>query len=186
MHTSLDGFVAGTGGEMDWISVNEEIFDYAGHETDKADIALYGRVTFEMMDSYWPTAADKPHASRHDIRHSTWYNQVPKVILSESWKDRHLPNTTIISRNLKEEINKQKRRTERNIIMFGSPSAAHALMAEELIDEFWLFINPVLLGRGIPLFRDIRQQQKLRLLDCRSFSSGVTCLHYDRVPSSGA
>jgi len=70
MHTSLDGFVAGLNGEMEWIHVDEEIFDYVATYTNEADTALYGRATYEMMESYWPTAADRRNASRHDIQHS--------------------------------------------------------------------------------------------------------------------
>jgi dihydrofolate reductase len=70
MHTSLDGFVAGPNGEMDWISVDDEMFEYAGQRTREADTALYGRITWQMMESYWPTAADQPAASKHDIEHS--------------------------------------------------------------------------------------------------------------------
>jgi dihydrofolate reductase len=79
MHTSLDGFVAGPSGEMDWIDVNEEMFDYAGQRTREADTALYGRVTYQIMESYWPTAGDQPTATKHDIEHSKWYNSVAKV-----------------------------------------------------------------------------------------------------------
>jgi dihydrofolate reductase len=84
MHTTLDGFVAGQNGEMNWIIVDDEIFDFAGNNTDHADTALYGRVTYEMMEGYWPTAGNQPTASKHDIKHSNWYNRVTKVILSKS------------------------------------------------------------------------------------------------------
>jgi dihydrofolate reductase len=67
MHTTLDGFVAGPNGEMDWINVDDEMFDFAGKQTNQADTALYGRVTFEMMNGYWPTAGEQPNASKHDI-----------------------------------------------------------------------------------------------------------------------
>ena len=73
VHTSLDGFVAGPQGEMDWITVNDEIFYFVTHLTDETDMALYGRVTYEMMEGYWPTAGDQPNASKHDIEHSKWY-----------------------------------------------------------------------------------------------------------------
>ncbi len=63
--------------------------------------------------------------------------------------------------------------------MFGSPTVAHSLMAENLIDDYWLFINPVLLGRGIPLFKDIKAKVALRLVASNAFSSGVVCLHYE-------
>ena len=84
MHLSLDGFVAGPNGEMDWIKVDEEIFDYIGKRISQGDTALYGRVTYQMMENYWPTAADQPNASQHDIEHAKWYNQVHKVVLPKS------------------------------------------------------------------------------------------------------
>jgi len=178
MHVSLDGFVAGPNGEMDWINVNEELFEYAGNQTDQADMALYGRVTYQMMDSYWPTAADQPGASKHDIQHSTWYNQVVKVVLSKTMKGADLKNTRIISENVTEEISKLKQETGKNILIFGSPTAVHTLMQENLIDEFWLLVNPVLLANGIPLFKDLKSMVKLRLATTKAFASGVVCLQY--------
>ena len=70
MHISLDGFVAGPNGEMNWIKVDEEIFDHIGRRISETDTALYGRVTYQMMENYWPTAGDGPDASKHDIEHS--------------------------------------------------------------------------------------------------------------------
>src|ERR1044072_2075112 len=93
MHVSLDGFVAGPNGEMDWIHVDDEIFDYAGQRTSEADTALYGRVTYQMMEGYWPTAADQPNASKHAIEHSAWYKKVNKVVLSQTMKGQQKPNT---------------------------------------------------------------------------------------------
>jgi dihydrofolate reductase len=182
MHTSVDGFVAGPNGEMDWINVDEEIFDYAAGRTNEADTALYGRVTYQMMESYWPTAADQPQATKHDVDHSKWYNRVVKVVISRTMQGQNLPNTKIISDNLATEINKLKAGTEKDILIFGSPTAVHSLMAENLIDDFWLFVNPLLLGQGIPLFKDIRVRTKLKLAANHAFSSGVTCLHYERNP----
>jgi dihydrofolate reductase len=180
MHTTLDGFVAGPNGEMDWINVDDEIFDFAGNNTDNADTALYGRVTYQMMESYWPTAGGQPTATKHDIKHSTWYNSVAKVVLSRSLKGQTLPNTKIISDNLAAEIKKLKQETAKDILIFGSPGAVHSLLAENLIDDFWLFINPVLLGQGIPLFSDIKDRTKLKLMTSHVFASGVVCLHYER------
>ena len=180
MHVSLDGFVAGSRGEMDWINVDEGIFDYASDRTRNSDTALYGRVTYQMMESYWPTAADNPGATKHDIEHSRWYNNVDKVILSRTLKD-NLPRRKIISDHLIDEINLLKRSPGKDIVIFGSPSASHELMQENLIDEYWLFVNPVILGEGIPLFKDIKNKTPLNLLEARSFPSGVVCLHYQKA-----
>ena len=188
MHISLDGFVAGLNGEMDWIKVDEEIFDYVGKRISEGDTALYGRVTYQMMESYWPTAGDKPTATKHDIEHSTWYNKVHKVVLSKTMKDAGLPagqagliNTKIISENLSDNINEIKQSPDggsKDILLFGSPTATHSLIQLNLIDGYWLFVNPIILGRGIPLFKDIKDKIKLQLLTTRPFTSGVTELNY--------
>ena len=178
IHTSLDGFVAGPNGEMDWINVDEAIFDYAGQRTNEADTALYGRVTYQMMESYWPTAAQLPSATKHDVEHSRWYNKVAKVVLSRTLKGANLTKTKIIDGNLAAEIVKLKQEAGKDILMFGSPTAAHSLMAEKLIDDYWLFVNPVLLGRGIPLFNEVKEKIALKLVESNIFSSGVVCLHY--------
>ncbi|MCR8561124.1 dihydrofolate reductase family protein [Mucilaginibacter sp. BJC16-A38] len=178
MHISLDGFVAGPNGEMNWITVDEEIFDHVGKRIGETDSALYGRVTYEMMEGYWPTAADGPDASKHDIEHSQWYKTAHKIVLSKTMQGADLPNTTIISDNLVDSINEIKQQAGSEILLFGSPAATHALIQQNLIDGYWLFVNPVILGQGIPLFTDIKDKIKLKLLTTRQFASGVTELSY--------
>ena len=178
MHLSLDGFVAGPNGEMSWVKVDQELFEFVGKRISEGDTALYGRVTYQMMEGYWPTAADKPTATKHDINHSRWYKQVHKVVLSKTMKDAALTNTTIITDQLSDRIHEIKLQPGNDILFFGSPTATHALMQQNLIDGYWLFVNPVLLGKGIPLFVDIKEQTKLKLLSTRPFSSGVVELNY--------
>ncbi|PSK93401.1 dihydrofolate reductase family protein [Taibaiella chishuiensis] len=179
MHTSLDNFVAGPGGAMDWIHVDEEIFKYTGKLTEAADTALYGRVTYQMMEGYWPTAGDQPNASDHDKDHSRWYNHVKKVVLSHTLQSQD-PNLQIVSDNLAAQIRQLKQESGKNILIFGSASASHALMEAQLIDEFWLFVNPVILGTGIPLFKDTTGKVPLDLLSVVPFASGVVGLHYQK------
>ena len=179
MHISVDGFAAGPTGEMDWIHVDDEIFDYAGSQTDHADTALYGRVTYEMMNNYWPTAADKPGASKHDIQHSNWYKSVEKIVLSHTMRGKS-EKTRFIGENVMGEVSKLKQKTGKNIIMFGSPGAVHSLMQDNLVDEFWLFINPVILGKGISYLQNIKERLRLQLVSSNTFSSGVVCLQYVR------
>ena len=179
MHISLDGFVSGPKGEMNWIKVDEEIFDHVGRRISKCDTALYGRVTYEMMENYWPTAADKPGASRHDIEHSRWYSKARKIVLSKTMKEDNLANTKIISDNLSTRISEIKQQEGSEILLFGSPTATHSLMKENLIDGFWLFVNPVVLGKGVRLFEDMKQKIDLKKLPSnKSFNSGVIELNY--------
>ena len=177
MHTSS---TVSQGRTVKWIGINvdEEIFDYAEQRTQAADTALYGRVTYQMMEGYWPSAADQPNPTRHDIQHSKWYKNVAKVVLSRTMQGAKLANTQIISDHLVEEINQLKQGPGKEIVIFGSPSAAHSLMSMKLIDDFWLFVNPVLLGRGIPVFKDINEKTDLTLVKAHVFSSGVVCLHH--------
>lgn len=181
MHSSLDGFASGLNGEMNWIKIDDELFDFVSTLTDKADTALYGRVTYELMQGYWPTAADKPNASKHDKEHAAWYKNVTKVVLSTTLKQEGLENTTVISNQLKENINRIKSLEGKNILIFGSPAASHSLLDLDLIDEFWLFVNPVLIGQGKPLFKNIHQLTKLKLLESKLFTNGVMALHYAKV-----
>ncbi len=179
MHISLDGFVAGPKGEMDWIKADQEIFDHVGKRISRGDTAMYGRVTYQMMENYWPGAGEKPGASQHEIEHSGWYAKVHKIVLSKTLKAGSLSNTTVISDMLSDLINEIKQKPGEDILLFGSPTATHSLIQQNLIDGYWLFLNPVILGQGIRLFADIRDKIKLTLSPVtRQFSCGVTELNY--------
>lgn len=178
-HVSLDGFIAGPEGEMDWIKIDQEIFDHVGKRIHKGDTALYGKTTFQMMEAYWPTAADKPDASKHDIEHAGWYKQVRKVVLSNTLKEADYSNTTVINGNLAERLQDiRKSGNDEDILVFGSPQATHSLMEANLIDGYWLFVNPIVLGEGIPLFKNIQEKTKLNLISTHVFKCGVTELSY--------
>ena len=185
-HISLDGFISSTAAgthSLGWISFSEDLFRYVEERIQQTDTALYGRVTYEMMEAYWPTAADAPNASAHDHAHARWYKAARKIVLSKSLSGKNLPNTHIISENLRTEISKLKQGPGSEILVFGSPSATHALIAENLVDEYWLFVNPVILGQGIPLFNHIQDRTALKLVNSHVFPSGVVNLQYEVVRS---
>lgn len=178
MHVSLDGFVAGPNGEMNWIKVNQEIFDYVGNRITKTNTALYGRKTFEMMESYWPTAAEKADASKHDIEHAHWYKNVNKIVLSTTLEQENFGLTTIIGNDIERGINKIKQLSNEEILLFGSPKTTHSLFEFGLIDGFWMFVNPIVLGNGIPLFNKIKDKMLLNLISTKLFDNGVVELNY--------
>jgi len=181
MHASLDGLAAGPNGEMDWIVVNDEIFGFVEKLISPVRAALYGRVTYQMMEGYWPTAASQPNASRHDIEHARWYEQVEKIVLSRTLESARQPSTRIVRDDVARQVRDLKQQPGTDIVIFGSPGASHSLMAEGLIDEYWLFVNPVLVGRGMPVFAGLRDKAALKLLESKVFSSGVAFLRYGSV-----
>ncbi len=180
-HVSLDGFVAGPNGEMNWIKVDEEIFDHVGHRINNSDTALYGRVTWQMMEGYWPTAADQPNASKHDIEHAAWYKKAHKIVLSKTMQHEQRLNTTFIGEQVEQRIKAVKQQDGKEILIFGSPSATHALLQYGLVDEFWLFVNPILLSKGIPLFKNVPETTPLTLVSSKTFTNGVIGMQYKKA-----
>ena len=164
MHVTLDGFVAGLKGEMDWIKFDDKMFDFVKTFTDNADTGLYGRTTWKMMDSYWPSAADKPNATRHDKDHSLWYNSIDKIVLSNTMTGQNAGKTIFIGGDIIQQVKGLKQKNGKDILIFGSPSASNSILNKGLVDEFWIFVNPILLGQGIPLFKDISERVKLSLI----------------------
>ena len=184
MHLSLDGFVGGPKGEMNWIKMDEEIFEHVSKRIGQTDTALYGRVTYQMMENYWPDMENRPDASKLDKRHASWYKKSRKLVLSKTLKDTGLTNTHIISDQLYDRIQKIRQQDGPEILLFGSPTATHALQQLNLIDGYWLFVNPIILGEGLPLFVDIKDKVKLKKLSDSSFTNGVTELSYWVEPSA--
>ncbi|MEP6596307.1 MAG: dihydrofolate reductase family protein [Ginsengibacter sp.] len=179
MHTSLDGFVAGPNGEMDWIIFDEELADDVGKITGSADTALYGRITYQMMESYWPTAADSPTATKHDIEHAEWANNALKIVFSRSLEKTGWKNTKIVRDNIVEEISNMKTQPGKNLLLIGSAGIAHTFMEHNLIDEYRINVNPVILGAGIPLSKNINNKINLKLVQSKTFDCGVVAVHYE-------
>ncbi len=177
MHVSLDGFVAGPKGEMDWILFDEALADYAGSLIKNADAAIYGRNTFRMMESYWPTAGKNPSASKHDKEHSAWVNEALKIVFSKTVKSSDWKNTRFFT-GITPDFTALKRAEGKNMLLIGSPTLVHAFISENLIDEYRLNINPVILGEGIPMFNIIPERIKLELTDSQMFGCGVVALTY--------
>jgi len=179
MHVSLDGFVAGPNGEMDWITMDDEIFEDAIDLATEADTALYGRTTYEMMESYWPSVLKSPEATKNELHHATWVENVSKIVFSTSLDKAEWNNTKLMKRNVKYEVAKLKQQPGKNMMIFGSPRLTHSFMQMGLIDEYRINVNPVVLGNGLPLFRNIEDRINLKLLNARTFESGVIGLHYE-------
>ena len=181
MHVSLDGFVAGTNGEINWIYLDDEMFDDVQELVNTADTALFGRVTYELMERYWPTAAEKPTATKHDLEHAAWVNPAQKIVFSKTLKKVGWYNTRIVKDNIAEEITQMKKKSGKNLILFASPTLASTFLNHDLIDEYWFNINPIVLGSGKPLFNGILSIHKLKLLKTKMYKNGVVLLHYKQA-----
>lgn len=181
MHVSLDGYVAGPHGEMDWIKISEDIFDLASDLTSQADTALYGRVTYDMMESYWPTAADHPNPSKHDVEHSAWYKSVDKVVVSKTLHTDAGAKRTVISDHVQCGIKHLKEQDGSAILLLGSPRLTRTLIAADLIDEMWTLINPFILGQGIKMFPDLSAPKNLTFVSSELRDPGVVVLHSQRT-----
>jgi dihydrofolate reductase len=180
MHVSLDGFAAVPNGGLDWISYHSELQQYADGIVSTVGSPVYGRLTYELMASYWPTVLDDPDASDHDKAHARWVDQATKIVFSKTMKKAEWNNTIVINDNISEEINKLKQQPGKDLVIFGSPGLAHSFMELDLIDEYQLTLNPVLLGSGIPAYQNIKNKTNLKLVKATSLKNGVVGLHYAR------
>ncbi len=178
MHVSLDGFVAGPKGETDWMHHDTEAQAYVQRLHGRTDAALFGRVTYKEMASYWPTVLSNPASSQDDRNHAEWQKTAQKVVVSKTLKHADWENTRIINGNLADEIDKLKGETGKDIWLMGSPTLAQSLIALDLIDEYLLNISPVILGRGKSLFANLNHQINLELVESHAYKSGAVNLVY--------
>jgi dihydrofolate reductase len=175
MHVSLDGFCAGPKGEMRWIGLTDEIFADVETLVERSGGAVYGRTTHGMMHGYWPGVLTRPDTSPRELRHAQWVEKAEKHTFSRTlescdWNNVHLHKDA-------REILDLKQRPGGDLLIFGSPGLTHAFLALDAIDEFWLNLNPVLLGEGIRYFDDA-VKTRLRLVGQKPFDNGVVRLNY--------
>ena len=173
-YVSLDGFFAGPNGEIDWFLWNEETTQYSIELLNSIDTILFGRVTFELMAGYWPT----PASAEENPIITNAMNNLPKTVFSKTLTKADWNNTRLVREIDKEEILKLKRESGRDIVIYGSGSIVSAFTKLNLIDDYRIFVNPVIIGNGKPLFKDLKERINLKLLDTMAFGNGVVLLHY--------
>ena len=178
MHVSLDGFAADVNRGLGWISYNSELQEYAEGVVSTVGSPVYGRLTYELMAGYWPGVLNNPDENEKSKAHARWVDKVTKIVFSKTMKTAEWNNTIVINDNIAEEINKLKQQPGKDLVIFGSPGLAHSFMELDLIDEYQLTINPVILGSGIPAFQDFKNKTNLKLVKATPFKSGVVGLHY--------
>lgn len=177
-HISLDGFLAGPDGDMDFIVFNDELADHTYPLIDTVDTAVYGRVTYQMMESYWPTAGDAPDADAHTKSHSRWYNGVKKIVASHTLPATKDPKVRVVGEDIAGALRAEKQKAGGDIMIFGSPSLTRTLAAADLVDEWRITVQPVILGDGRSLFSKREKRAQLELRSSKTFSTGVIAAHY--------
>ncbi|GHF46932.1 dihydrofolate reductase [Deinococcus metalli] len=177
-HMTLDGYVNGPQGELGWANVEPEIAADVDARLGRVGAAVYGRVVYGMMAGYWPTVKDDPDSTDHDRAHMAWVEAIPKVVISRSLERAEWNNTTLIRGDVAGHVAALKAQPGGDLMVFGSPRLVHVLAALDLIDEYLIYVNPVTLGGGTPLFEPGRPAATLTRLETKAFDAGVTVLRY--------
>jgi dihydrofolate reductase len=184
VHTSLDGYMANSNREMNWVIFDSTLNDYVTGIRQTAAGTIFGRKTFQMMESYWPkvleNAKDPNDESDASVSYAKWVTDHVKVVVSTTLKETTWANTKFVSDNIKAELSRLKNELDGDLLLIGSPNLHKTLMELDLIDEYRITVNPIALGSGIPLFSDINRVTKLQLLDVKKFDNGVVGLHYQK------
>jgi dihydrofolate reductase len=178
MHISLDGFVAGLNDELDWVIHDEEVWEDGNTMFDTIDTALFGRVTYEVFAGYWPAVATDPASTTHEREFAQWITATPKIVFSTRLDEVAWQNSRVVKDKIAAEISQLKQQAGKDIMLMGSPTLAQLFMQQGWLDEYWLNVNPVVLGQGKALFGGLTHRLPLKLLTARIFNSGVMSVHY--------
>jgi len=189
IHLSLDGLTAGPNDELDWIAYDQELEQDAHSLHARTDAVIWGRRTYEGMASYWLTVPNDPSSSPAELDHARFLDQATKIVVSRTleriaWGDAQ--NTVLIKDHIAEEINTLKQQPGKDIWLLGSTALAQTFIQLDLIDEYRININPTVLGRGKALFAGVTRPFPLKLLESKTFQSGVVALRYEPDRSAKA
>jgi dihydrofolate reductase len=176
MSVSVDGFVEDAGGDFGWADPDTELHQHFNDRESPIDTYLYGRRMYELMTAYWPTADQDPSAPAVVREYARIWKTKKKFVFSRTLMEAGW-DFQLIKGDIAEEINKMKAQPGGDMSV-GGPNLASAFMRFGLIDEYCLFIHPVILGGGKPMFPELRDKINLRLVETRTFGSGVIFLKY--------
>lgn len=183
---TVDGYIAGPQGEMAFMVWNwdEALKRYVDGITGSVDGIVLGRNLAEGFIPHWANvAADADHP---DVAAGRLFTETPKVVFTRTLEASKWENTVLAKGDLVEEINDLKRREGKDLIAYGGASFVSALIEHDLIDEYFLFINPAAIGDGMTIFRDLAGKRDLTLCEARGFDCGIVALHYEPKRSQAA
>jgi dihydrofolate reductase len=172
-HMTLDGFFEGPSREIDWFAFDQQQFDDSLALLNSVDALLFGRTTYEMMRAYWTVAPPDPICDK--------MNSLPKFVFSSTLQSADWNNTRVISGDIAEETLRLKQQPGGDMVVLGSGRLASLLLERGLVDEYRLYLTPIVLGSGNPLFQQISQKINLKLVNQKIFRSGVVALLYQKT-----
>jgi dihydrofolate reductase len=175
MGVSLDGFIAGPGGELDWSAPDEELHRFHNQQTREVGVVLLGRRLYEEM-LFWETADERPSAAEYELEFARIWKATPKVVFSRTLRAVE-GNATLVSEGAAEEVARLKEQPGKDLAVGGAGLASTLI---DLIDEYRLFISPVVLGSGTPYFPALDERIGLGLVETRTFGSRVVYVRYAR------
>jgi dihydrofolate reductase len=179
LSVSLDGFVETPSRSLDWVLIDEELHSFFNDQAGAMSASLYGRRMYQLMVDYWPTAETDPSATPAELEFARIWKDTPKIVFS-STLDSVEWNSRLVRDDAVEEVARLK--SEAGFDMdVGGPTLASTLMQAGLIDEYRLFVHPVILGAGTPFFPPLEDRIGLKLLETRTFASGVVYLRYETL-----
>ena len=178
MSVSVDGYIEGPDREIDWHMVDDELHRDFNEQLGAMGAFLSGRVTYELMAEFWPTADQDPSSSEPMVEFARIWRDTPKIVYS-STLERAGWNTTIVREVVPSEVQQLKERTTGDLALGGADLAA-AFLRQDLVDEYRIYVHPVRIGRGKPLFAPSDATVQLQLAESRTFGNGVVLLHYRR------
>jgi dihydrofolate reductase len=179
VQTTVDGFIAGPNGEMDWMTLNwsNDIMEYVKELTNPIDTILLGRKLAEGFIPHWTAALQDPDSAEA----AKIFVDTPKVVFSKTLTSSPWARTMIANGDLKEVVTTLKKQNGKDMIAYGGGKFVSSLIKEKLIDELHLFVNPAIIGKGMTIFQDVTEKQNLRLISSKQFECGIMVLTYQPI-----
>jgi dihydrofolate reductase len=179
MSVSLDGYIESSSGDLGWSNPDQELHSHFNQLESETDIRFYGRRLYEIMAAYWPTADENPTALEYEKEYARIWRKMPKIVFSKTLEQVGW-NSRLVRGNIAELVNQLKAQPGKDMSV-GGAELASSFMQLGLIDEYWLYMHPVILGGGKPLFRPLPNPLRLELVETRQFGRGVVLLRYQNA-----
>lgn len=183
MNVTLDGYMAGPNCELDWHFNlwDVEMMETLSEQLYAADTILLGRVTYNAMARFWPMKAKDLSGTKADIAFAEMMNKYTKIVFSKTLQEANWGNSRLIKQNLLKEVSQLKNQAGKDMIIFGSGKLSTALIKANLIDEYSIWVHPIILGKGKPFFKKLQDSLCIELAATQVFKSGVVILNYRTI-----